>query len=186
MSGGSINVYGLWASNSTAVAPSLGTNFFPAGSFPKMAYWQSSVGNCDAWDPSRAVMNASMEPNAYKGYPAMVLSGSYGNACESTPIQMPSSLVGGDTFLVRLAAETQGTLAQGPNVCIWDSQANECLPHVWSPTDTANNNWTMFDITFTLPFTYVHGNNLGLYLYSGETDGGPPAVNAYADIQMFK
>ncbi len=28
---GSINVYGLWASNSAAVAPSLGTNFFPAG-----------------------------------------------------------------------------------------------------------------------------------------------------------
>ena len=38
----------------------------------------------------------------------------------------------------------------------------------------------------TLPKSYHNGNTLTLFLYSGETDGGPPAVNAYSDIQMYE
>jgi hypothetical protein len=61
----------------------------------------------------------------------------------------------------------------------------ECLPNTWSPSPTNVSDWTAFNITFTLPSTYVSGDSLTLFLYSGETDGGAPAVNAYADIQMM-
>jgi len=115
----------------------------------------------------------------------MALSGSYGNACETQTISMPRQLVGGDTFLVQLAAQTQGPLSVGPNICIWDSQANECLPASWSPSASNVSQWTVFDVTMTLPKLYHNGNNLTLFLYSGETDGGSPAVNAYSDIQMY-
>ena len=172
---------GSSASASAATASTV--NFFPEGSFPT-GLWESSPGNCNDYDPSQAVLSASIEPNAYEGYSAMVLSGSYGNACETQPISMPSTLVGGDTFTVHLAAQTQGPLSQGPNICIWDSQANECLPDTWSPYQTSVLNWTKFNITMTLPTSYVYGNSLTLFLYSEGTAGGPPAVNAYANIQM--
>jgi hypothetical protein len=182
MSGGSINVYGLWASNLSAVTST--HNFFPAGSL-KSGLWQSTPGNCDAYDPSQAKLGASMQQNAYNGMPAMALSGSYGNACETHAITMPHQLVGGDTFLVRLAAQTQGPLFVGPSICIWDSQANECLPASWSPSASNVSQWTVFNVAMSLPKSYRNGNNLTLYLYSGGTNGGQPAVNAYSDIQMF-
>jgi len=50
--------------------------------------------------------------------PVMALSGSYGNACETQTISVPRQLVGGDTFLVQLAAQTQEPLSVGPNICI--------------------------------------------------------------------
>ena len=170
---------GPYAGSTTAT-----TNFFPAGSFPT-GLWESSPGNCNDWNVAQAVLTASIDQNAYEGYPAMVLSGSYGNACETQPISMPSTLVGGDTFSVDLAARTQGPLSAGPGICIWDTQANECLPAYWSPSPSNVYNWSRFNITMTLPSSYVYGNTLTLYLYSGETNGGPPAVNAYADVQMI-
>jgi hypothetical protein len=167
----------------SSASTSATTNFFPEGSFPT-GLWESSPGNCHDWNIAQAVLGATIDQNAYEGYPAMVLSGSYGNACETEAISMPSTLVGGDTFVVSLAAQTQGPLSVGPSICIWDTQANECLPSSWSPSPSDVYNWSRFNITMTLPSSYVDGNTLTLYLYSGETDGGPPAVNAYADIQM--
>ncbi|MHB1731865.1 MAG: beta strand repeat-containing protein [Ferrimicrobium acidiphilum] len=159
-------------------------NFFPAGSFPN-GLWESTPGNCNDYDPSQAVLSASIQQNAYNGMPAMVLSGSYGNACETHPITMPPQLTGGNTFTVRFAAQTQGPLYAGPNFCIWDTQANECLPASWSPYPSNVSNWTVFNVTVTLPASYVNGNNLTMFLYSGGTSGGPAAVNAYADVQML-
>jgi hypothetical protein len=79
--GGNANVYGLWASNLSAITPA--NNFFPAESFPE-GLWQSTPGNCDDWNPSqRAKLSAAMQQNAYDEKPAMVLSGSYRNACET-------------------------------------------------------------------------------------------------------
>jgi hypothetical protein len=182
LTGGNANVYGLWASNLSAITPA--SNFFPAGSFPN-GLWQSTPGNCHAWNPSKAKLSASIQQNTHDLMPVMALSGSYGNACETQTISMPSQLRGGDTFLVQLVAQTQGPLSVGPSICIWDSQANECLPASWSPSASNVSQWTVFDVTMTLPKSYRNGNNLTLFLYSGETDGGSPAVNAYSDIQMY-
>jgi len=160
------------------------TNFFPWGTFPT-GLWESSPGNCNDYDIAQAVLTANIKQDAYDGYPAMVLSGSYGNACETHVISMPSTLSAGDTFLVQLAAQTQGPLSAGPSFCIWDTQQATCLPESWSPAQVGVSNWTNFTVTVTLPSDYVYGDTLTLFLYSGNTAaGGPPAINAYADVTM--
>jgi hypothetical protein len=157
-------------------------NFFPEGAFPN-GLWQSTPGNCNDWDPSQSVLTAQMQPYAYDGYAAMALSGSYGNACETQNINLPSSVTGGGTFIINLYAETQGPLSAGPSMCIWTQ--NECAPISWSPQPSNVSTWTNFIATVTMPASYVPGDSATLFLYSGETNGGPAAVNAYADIQMF-
>ena len=105
-------------------------NFFPNGEFPNGA-WESPPGNCNAWDPTQAVLSATMQPYADSGYSALALSGSYGEACVYQGVVLPTSITPGSTFFIQLDVKTEGPLTAGPVVEIWDN-AFGFWPITWS------------------------------------------------------
>jgi Flp pilus assembly pilin Flp len=159
-------------------------NFLPQGEFPN-GLWEATPGSCGG--SSQEVLAATMQPYADNGYSAMALSGSYGNACERTSINLPASVTAGGTFTVTLDIKTEGPLVPSsawPWPAIYSSSFG-FFPCVWSPQLNSVSSWTTFVGTVTMPAAYVAAWPVQMLLTSGETNGGPPAVNAYANIQMF-
>lgn len=172
-----------WIPPSNGSACNFG-NFFPQGEFPN-GVWQSPPGNCNNWDPTQAVLSAKMQPYADNGYSALALSGSYGEACDYQNVVLPASVSPGSTFTLQFDVKTEGPLSAGPAVGVWDSAFN-FWPTTWStPLANASSQWRTIVGIVHVPAGYVAGDGCQLKLYSNETNGGPPAVNAYANIQMF-
>lgn len=161
-------------------------DFFPQGEFPN-GVWFSPAAQCYPTGLSPIAISAAMQPYVDNGYSAMALSGSNAQACEWQGINLPASIQNGGTFTLSLDIKTEGPLSAGPQIwvkCFQSGGGVSLLPLSFSPQLNNIAHWTNFVSTVTVPSGgCTSGTQIGLQ--SGQTDGGPPAVNAYANIQMF-